>query len=103
MATSKQLRTRPLHGEFGAEIFDVDVTRADADTLAAIVAAFNRSGAVLLRGQSLDRPAQLAFTKLFGEPGDNVRKDFVDLEFPKIYIISNKVVNGRVIGEHDAG
>jgi taurine dioxygenase len=103
MGTTRQLRTRPLHGDFGVEIHDVDVTRADADTLAAVVSEFNHHGAVLVRGQSLDRPAQIAFTELFGEPGDNVRKDFVDPEYPKIYIISNKVVDGRVVGEHDAG
>ncbi len=98
-----QLQTRPLKDNFGVEILDVDVTTADAATLAEVVATFHRHGAIVLRDQNLSPADQVAFTALFGEPEDNVRKEFVIEEEPKVYIISNKVVNGRVIGEMAAG
>ncbi|MCW5771093.1 MAG: TauD/TfdA family dioxygenase [Rhodospirillaceae bacterium] len=103
MTTTTALRTRPLMPNFGVEIIDVDLATADAETLSAVVAAFQRHGALLLRGQSLSPAAQLAFTRQFGNPEGNVRKQFVHPDFPEVYIISNKVVDGRHIGEFDAG
>jgi alpha-ketoglutarate-dependent taurine dioxygenase len=103
MQTSVALRARPLKSGFGAEILDVDVTSADPDTLAEVVTAFHRHGAIVLRNQRLDPPQQIAFTALFGEPEDNVRKEYVIEDHPKVYVISNKVVNGRTIGEFAAG
>ena len=103
MATATQLRTRPLMPGFGAEILDVDVTTADPETLREVVGIFHRTGAIVLRGQSLDKPQQVAFTTLFGPPADNIRKEYIDPDYPKVYIISNKVVNGRMIGEYNAG
>ena len=103
MAATKAFETRPLMPGFGVEILGVDVTSADRETLAEVVATFNRSGAILLRAQSLDRPQQLAFTALFGLPADSMRTDYIDPEYPKIYVISNKVIDGRVVGEYDAG
>lgn len=97
------LITRPLLPNFGVEIVNVDVARAGPEDLAAIVAAFHRHGAIVIRGQKLDQRAQLAFTRLFGKPELNARPEFCDPECPEIYILSNKVVNGRAIGDRDAG
>ena len=103
MTITTALRTRPLMPNFGVEIMDVDVTRADPETLAAVVAAFNRHGAILLRSQNLSPDEQLAFTRQFGRPEGNVRQQFTLPDHPEVYIISNKVVDGRPIGEFDAG
>jgi len=102
MTTQTPLRTRPLMPEFGAEILDVDVANASPETVRQIIDVFNTSGVILLRNQRLDKPQLMAFTSVFGELGDNTREEYVDPEFPKIYVISNKVVNGRAIGQHDA-
>ncbi len=96
-------RTKPLMPGFGVEIFDVDIATADQRTLADVVSTFHRHGAIVLRGQTLDQPAQLAFTRLFGEPEDNARKEYCDPAYPQIYVISNKTVNGKPIGDPAAG
>lgn len=110
MEIATKLRTRPLKGStgpdnsFGAEILDIDVTRADPETLRDLVTEFHLHGAILLRGQQLDPPAQLAFTSLFGPPAETQRnKEYTLADYPEIYIISNKVVNGRNIGDYAAG
>ena len=103
MSTRIKLRTRPLMPGFGVEILDVDVTTAEPEVLDAVVDTFHRNGAVVLRGQVMSQPQQLAFTRLFGEPEGNARKEFCDPDYPEIYVISNKVVNGRAIGDPEAG
>jgi taurine dioxygenase len=97
------LRTRPLIADFGVEIMDVDLASAHAATLAAVHDTFHRHGAILPRGQRLDKPGQLDFTRLFGEPEYNARTEWCDPDYPEIYVISNKVVNGRKIGDERAG
>lgn len=98
-----QLNTRPLIPEFGIEILDVEVHSADQHTLRAIESALGHHGAILLRGQSLSARDQLRFTSAFGTPAPNPRKEYVVPEVPEIFVISNRVVNGRFIGESEAG
>jgi taurine dioxygenase len=88
---------------FGVEIFDVDVASADRETLSEVATLLFRHGAIVLRGQSLDQAAQVAFTKTFGAPAPNDYPEWCDPEYPEIYVISNKVVNGRRIGDPAAG
>lgn len=103
MRSKHALRTRPLMPGFGVEILDVDVAQADAAMRAEIVALFRHHGAVLMRQQRLEPHAQVEFTNCFGPCEDNDRVEYVLPECPKIYVISNKIVNGRAIGEYDAG
>jgi taurine dioxygenase len=103
MNTSVQVRTRPLKPGFGAEILDVDLRHADAVTLESVVETFHRHGAILLRDQNLD-PGQLTdFIARFGEPEDHTLKEFTVPGFPKVYRLSNKVVDGKPIGAHNDG
>jgi taurine dioxygenase len=104
MGASLKLRTRPLMRDFGAEILDVDVARAEPEILAAVVATFHRHGAIVLRGNIMGPADQVAFTRLFGEPEIEHGYDkFIHPDFPEIFIISNKIVNGRKIGDHEVG
>jgi taurine dioxygenase len=103
MNTAVQVRTRPLKPGFGAEILDVDLRAADAATLKQVVDTFHRHGAILLRDQVLD-PGQLTdFIARFGEPEDHTLKEFTVPGFPKVYRLSNKVVDGKPIGAHNDG
>jgi taurine dioxygenase len=103
MAAALALKTRPLMANFGVEILDVDIVRAGGETVAEVVRTFHRHGAILLRGQKLTQVDQIAFTKAFGEPAPNTRLEYVDPDHPEIYVISNKVVNGRKIGDYASG
>ena len=103
MNTAVEVRTRPLKPGFGAEILDVDLQRADQATLDAVVRAFHRHGAILLRGQTLSPGELTDFVAQFGEPEDHTLQEFTVPGFPKVYRLSNKVVDGKPIGAHNDG
>ena len=103
MSTLATIRTRPLKPGFGAEILDVDVRHADEETLIGVVDAFHKHGAIVLRDQQLS-PAELtAFIARFGEPEDHTLKEYTVEGFPKVYRLSNKLVDGKPIGAHNDG
>ena len=103
MSTLAKIRTRPLKDGFGAEILDVDIRYADAETLAGVVDAFHRHGAILLRDQQLS-PAELtAHMARFGEPEDHTLQEYTVEGFPKVYRLSNRIVDGKPIGAHNDG
>jgi taurine dioxygenase len=88
---------------FGVEIRGVDVASADPATLSEVATLLFRHGAILLRDQSLNQATQVAFTKVFGVPAGNDYPEWCDPQYPEVYVISNKVVNGRKIGDPAAG
>jgi taurine dioxygenase len=103
VSTLTNIRTRPLMPGFGAEILDVDLARADAETLKGVVETFHRHGAIMLRGQKMD-PGQLtAFIAQFGEPEDHTLKEYTVPGYPKVYRLSNRIVDGKPIGAHNDG
>lgn len=97
------LRTRPLGPGFGAEIEDVDIHTADDATLDAVVDTFHRHGAILLRDQTLDPGELTAFIARFGEPEDHTQKQFTLPGYPKVFVLSNREVDGKPIGAHNDG
>ncbi len=98
-----RLTTRPLKPDFGAEILDVDLAHADRPTLDAVVDTFHRSGAILVRGQSMTPDDLMAFIAAFGEPEGHTLAKFTLPGYPKIYVLSNRIVDGRPIGAHNDG
>jgi taurine dioxygenase len=103
MTTAVQVRTRPLKPGFGAEILDVDLLRADDATLEAVVDSFHKHGAILLRDQTMTPADLTAFVARFGEPEDHTLKEFTVEGFPKVYRLSNRIVDGKPIGAHNDG
>jgi taurine dioxygenase len=101
--TLATLRTRPLRPGFGTEVLDADVRRADEATLAEVVAAFHRHGALLLRGQTLSPGELTDFIARFGEPEDHTLQMFTVPGHPKVYRLSNRIVDGQPIGAHNDG
>ncbi|MCW5770050.1 MAG: TauD/TfdA family dioxygenase [Rhodospirillaceae bacterium] len=97
------IATTPLREDFGVEVTGLDVARADAATLAEIKRQVDLHGALVIRGQSLDPDQLLAFTRVFGEPAGNALLEYTVSGHPEIYVISNKVVDGRAIGDPEAG
>jgi taurine dioxygenase len=103
MNTAVDIRTRPLQGAFGAEILGVDLKRADPETLDGVVETFHRHGAILLRDQALSPGELTAFVARFGEPEDHTLTEYTVEGFPKVYRLSNRIVDGRAIGAHNDG
>ncbi|WP_227003402.1 TauD/TfdA dioxygenase family protein [Kozakia baliensis] len=105
MATQTAHRIAPLKpgSGFGAEIIGLDIATADDATLDEVVDAFNRHGALLLRGQKLDPADLMRFIRRVGTPEGHTIKDFTLPGFEEIYVLSNRIENGRPIGAHNDG
>ncbi len=103
MATSTLLKTTELKPGFGALIEGVDLPTADDETLQGVVEAFHRHGAIVLRGQTMAPRDLMRFVSAFGEPEDHTLRENTLPGFPKIYVLSNRVVDGKPIGAHNDG
>jgi len=97
------MKTRALKSDYGIEISDVDVTQASKTTLEEIVRLLNAHGAIVVKNQDLTPRQLVEFTKLFGKPANNPRKEFTVPGEPDVFLISNKIVDGKPIGDLDAG
>lgn len=103
MDTVTEVKWRPLKPGFGAEILDIDLNKADEDALQGVVDAFQRHGAILVRDQKMSPPDLMRFISHFGEAEDHTIKENTLPGFPKIYVLSNRVVEGKPIGAHNDG
>jgi len=103
MTTAVLPKTRELRAGFGAEILDVDLAHADDATLDGVVDAFNRHGAILVRGQTMTADALERFVSRFGEPEDHTLVENTLPGHPKVYVLSNRIVDGKPIGAHNDG
>ena len=57
----------PLHPLIVGEVAGLDLRAAiDSDRLAELIAAMDKFGALIFRGQSLNDDAQIRFSKMFG-------------------------------------
>ena len=97
----------PFDAPLGAELRGLDaalpVGAAEAEALRR---ALDEHLVLLARGQRLDDPALMAFSRVFGAldpPGPNPYGAPFLPEFPEINVISNVVENGRPIGNLGAG
>jgi taurine dioxygenase len=97
------LQIRPMWEGFGVEVLGVDLATAGVDIQDRMVEVFHRHGAMVIRDQVLTPEQQLAFTRRFGEPETNPDVQFTIPGMREVYVISNKVVDGRVIGNWQAG
>lgn len=101
------MKITPFDGPLGAEVQDFDASAAhDQKTFDTLGEALARHLVLLLRGQNLDDPALLRFSKGFGEldpPGPNPYGAPFLPEYPDINVISNIVEDGRPIGNLGAG
>jgi alpha-ketoglutarate-dependent 2,4-dichlorophenoxyacetate dioxygenase len=97
------IQVSPLHPTLGAEVRGVDLTRAlTSEVFAAIEAAFNSYGILVLPGQPVSDEQQLAFSRLFGplEVNPNYAGAKMRLR-PDVADISNLDAEGRVLARDD--
>lgn len=101
------MRIIPTGAALGAEVTGVDLSQPlDAGTVAAIQEAWDEHLVLLFRGQEIDDPRLIAFTRNFGEldpPGPNPYGGPYLPEHPELNVISNVVENGRPLGGLGAG
>ncbi|MHB8284661.1 MAG: TauD/TfdA dioxygenase family protein [Caulobacteraceae bacterium] len=94
---------REMKPGFGAIVEGIDFPTATDAQKEMIVDAFQHHGAICLRDQNMSPEDLLDFVRLFGEPEGHTLKQFTLPGYPNIYILSNKVVDGRAIGAHNDG
>ena len=94
---------RELKPGFGAEILDLDLARASPAERAGAVATFHRHGAILVRDQAMSPDDLMTFIAAFGEPEGHTLGEFTLPGYPKIYILSNRTMDGVPIGAHNDG
>lgn len=103
--------TNRLCPALGAEITGIDVSEEPSDNLfGAIREALNEAGGVLvLRDQDITPEQHVAFSRRFGplfgeaEHLQDTVKPYLHPDFPQIYRVSNKVVDGKPQGRQRAG
>lgn len=98
----------PSGAALGAEIRGVDLSKPlDTRTIEAIMAAWDQHLVLVFRGQNLNDPQLIAFSRHFGDldpPGPNPYGAPFLPEFPELNVISNvKDEQGRPIGNLGAG
>lgn len=103
MSGSNAVRIRELKPRFGAEVLNADLVNGSPEQLEAVVSTFQRRGAILIRDQNMTPDDLLAFIRRFGEPEGHTQQQFTLPGYPNIYVLSNKVVDGKPIGAHNDG
>ncbi len=103
--TTIDMSIAPLGTAAGAEVLGVDLSRPlDAATFAAIEAAFDKYGVLVIRDQHITPAQQLAFALRFGEIEINYHSGQYGIPGqPEIYRISNITKDGKPIGSRRAG
>src|SRR5712675_3120750 len=98
------MQVRPLSPHVGAEIDGVDVA-ADLpdDVFQEIDYAYNRYSVLVFRDQKLTPAQQIAFAHRFGELEVSPRTQFALPDHPEILVLSNIIIDGKPIGNADAG
>ena len=94
---------RELKPGFGAEIIGVDAAAADDATLAGVVDAFHHHGAIVLRNQNMEPADLMRLIGAFGPPEGHTLQQFTLPGYPNIYVLSNRIVDGKPIGAHNDG
>ena len=96
----------PNRAALGAELRGVDLRRVGDTEFAAIHRAWLDHLVLLFRGQSLSDEDLIAFSRRFGDldwaPVQENGRRFVE-GHPEIYVVSNVIENGVVIGSLGAG
>jgi taurine dioxygenase len=98
------MEIRPLSPQVGAEVIGIDISQPlPGDVFKTIDAAYNHYSVLVFRGQELTPEQQIAFSRLFGELEVSPRTQFALPGHPEILVLSNIIIDGKPIGNADAG
>lgn len=98
------ITAHPTGAALGAEIRGVDLSRQlDNDAVARINALWLEHEVIYFRNQQLTPQQHIAFSERLGEVEVHVRTDCCRADFPKIFVVSNIIKDGKPIGAGDAG
>ena len=97
------MQIEPLSKHVGAEIKGVDVANLSDGDFEKIEDAYNRYSVLVFREQKLTPEQHIAFARRFGELEISPRTQFALPGHPEVLVLSNIIVDGKPIGNADAG
>ena len=98
------MEIQPLSKCVGAQISGIDVSKPlPDDDFKRIDDAYNQYSVLLFRDQKLTPEQQIAFSRRFGDLEISPRTQFALPGRPEVLVLSNIVVDGKPIGNADAG
>ena len=91
------MTVRRLSNSLGAEVIGADLRRLGEGDFELIQRAWREHLLLVFRDQKLDYPAYIAFGQRFGELERYLHgnKDSTHPDYPEIYFITNREVNGK--------
>src|SRR4051794_34115679 len=88
----------------GAEIVGVDLALPlDAQTVANIRAAWLEHLVLVFRNQTITPEQHIAFSRHFGELEIHQNKYNRHGDYPELYVVTNKMIDGRVSDTRNVG
>jgi taurine dioxygenase len=98
------MQIKPLSRHVGAEISGVDLSSHLSDEMfRKIEDAYENHSVLIFRDQTLTPEQQIAFSRRFGDLEISPRSQFALPGYPEILVLSNILVDGKPIGNADAG
>jgi taurine dioxygenase len=98
------MKVKKLAYALGAEVLDVDMTRPlAAGAVAEIRAAWMEHLVVVIRGQDITPEQHIAFSRNFGELELHHNKYNRHADFPELYVVTNKPLDGRPSDTRNVG
>lgn len=95
---------RLLSEALGVEALSIDASQPQEDhVIAALAAALDQHGIVLMRNQTLTPDEHIAFSRRFGALQEVAQKQYQMPGKPLIYVIGNVVENGRAVADPSVG
>lgn len=94
----------PATAPLGACVSGIDLGKPlDADAFGFIESALHAHQVIVCPNQQLDDAQQKAFSLRFGDSLDiHAFLQFAKPEHPEVYVLSNKIINGKPVGAADA-
>ncbi|MGE4220478.1 MAG: TauD/TfdA dioxygenase family protein [Alphaproteobacteria bacterium] len=97
------MQIRPLGECIGVEVAGIDLRNLDDDSFRAIRQAWLDRCVLVVRDQTLAPPDHIAFSRMFGTLFVHKLNQYNHPDFPEVFLVSNKQVDGRYVGIRDAG
>lgn len=98
------IEIQPLSEALGAAVIGVDLSKpVDDETFEQIHDAHLEYAVVVFRDQDLTPEQHIAFSRRFGDLDVHVLNQYLLPGHPEILLVSNKEVDGKAVGQRQAG
>lgn len=103
MSGATFIESNPLSTAAGVEIVGIDAANMSDSVFEQVLDCLHNNVVIVIRDQALSPKQQVEFTQRFGELEPHVSPVYQMKEQPEIMLLSNEVVDGKLIGNPDAG